>query len=240
MRYRPAVLGWLVIAACGAAPAPSATVDPRPPPAGSATPPAGPGPKLQWNGRDFTSTGLPAIASDGSAIVIAHRDNDGGRGNPNLTLIERDRSDRDVHRLVVLTPNDFDHEDATQIAARFERAAAWLRERHDARRLVALTALTKPDALSDTAQGTGVTVRWTPSRLVIERAGAAPVVRTIPASWLARDRPECQGCTEMCHNEAFLGGAYVDLARSVALVIVSYHGTDICWEPSSQHHVIAW
>lgn len=237
MRPRPGHLGWLVIAACGsAAPAPPSTgATPAAPAA-----PAGPAPAAQWTGSDVATTGLPAVASDGSAVVIAHRDNDGGRGNPNLTLIEKDRSDREVSRLVVLAPNDIDHEGAAQIAARFAQAAAWLRERHEARRLVAMTALARSEELPDTARGAGITVRWVPGQLVLEREGRPPVVRPTPASWLAPDRPMCHGCTETCQNEAFLGGGHVDPERAVALVIISYRGTDICWEPSSQHHVIAW
>jgi hypothetical protein len=221
VRYRPVHFGWLVIAGCSAAP-------------------AGPAPAVQWTGRDITTTGLPAIASDGSAVVIAHRDNDGGRGNPNLTLIEKDRSDRTIRELVVLHANDIDHVDAAQITARFEQAAGWLRERHADRRLVAMTPLAMTDVRSATAVAAGVTLRWAPSQLVIERERGTAVVRTTPASWLARDRPMCHDCSEVCHNEAFLGGGHVDLDRSVALVVVSYHGTDICWEPSSQQHVVAW
>ena len=35
---------------------------------------------MAWVKRDIATTGLPVIAVDGSAVVIAHRDNDGGRG----------------------------------------------------------------------------------------------------------------------------------------------------------------
>jgi hypothetical protein len=236
VRHRPGHLGWLVIAACGgAAPAPPSTSTPAAPVA-----PAGPAPAAQWTGSDVATSGLPAVASDGSAVVIAHRDNDGGRGNPNLTLIEKDRSDREVSRLVVLTPSDIDHEGAAQIAARFVRAAAWLRERHEARRLVAMTALARSDELPGAARGPGITLRWVPGQLVLEREGRPPVIRPTPASWLAPDRAMCHGCTERCENEAFLAGGHVDPERAIALIVISYRGTDICWEPSSQHHVVAW
>lgn len=242
-RYRPNRLAWLVIAACGP-PGPPLSGGTAANRAEAPTAALGPAPTVRWADRDFTTTGLPAIASDGSAIVIAHRDNDGGRGNPNLTLIEKDRADRVVHRRVVLSPNDLDYLDPAEIASRFERATAWLRERHDAHHLVALTALAldEPDlgAPPPLARGPRVTLRWTPNQLVIEREREAALVRATPRSWLAADHPMCSGCREICHNEAFLGGGYVDLARSTAVVVVSYRGTDTCWEPSSEHHVVAW
>jgi hypothetical protein len=190
--------------------------------------------------RDILTSGLPAIASDGSAIVIAHRDNDGGRGNPNLTLIEKDRSDRAVRRLVVLAADDVDRLAPAEIEERIQRAEAWLRERHAAKHLVAMTKLTMTRPVGVPAVGAGVTIRWSPNQLVIERQGAAPITRATPASWLAPDYPMCRTCTEVCHNDAFLGASYVDVERSLAIVVVAYRGTDTCWEPSSQERVVVW
>lgn len=226
----------LALAACAAPP-------PPPPLSGHATapPPTGPEPTVRWAGRDVQITGLPAISADGATLVIAHRDNDSGRGNPNLTLVEKDRKDRVVSRLVVLTANEADQLDAAQIDERFARAARWLHDRRVARSLVAMTPLVlgKPAGAASSPAG-GLTLRWTPNWLVIEREPAASVVRATPATWLAPDHPMCHNCTEICHNEAFLGGGYVDLKRSIAIVVVAFRGTDTCWEPSSEHHVVAW
>ena len=49
---------------------------------------------------------------------------------------------------------------------------------------------------------------------------------------------QCNG--EICHNPAFLDSAYLDAGRKTALLIVQYDGTDTCWEPAAQEHVIAW
>jgi hypothetical protein len=104
-----------------------------------------------------------------------------------------------------------------------------------------LLAITKPtDGAPAQASGAGVTLRWMPSELVIERDRGAPVVHATPASWLATDRPMCRTCSEVCHNEAFLGAGYVDVERSAAIVVVAYRGTDTCWEPSSEEHVVTW
>ena len=238
-RYTHMRFGWLVaLAACGPAAAP-------PPLSGSATTSASesPTPTIAWRGREIATTGLPAIARDGSSVVLAHRDTDGGRGNPNVTLIEKDRDDRAVGQLVVVTATDVDELTPAQLAERFAKAGAWLRERHAARHLVPLTTLATSRPTDDAAAqatGTGVTLRWVPNQLVIERPHGAPVTRATPVSWLAADHPMCRNCSEVCHNDAFLGGGHVDLERSVAIVVVSYRGTDTCWEPSSDEHVVAW
>jgi hypothetical protein len=226
----------LAIAACRA-PAP-----PPPPLTGHAPPgePASPEPTVAWVKRDVVTTRLPAIAGDGSSVIIAHRDNDGGRGNPNLTLIEKDRSDRVVKKLVVLSADDADQLAPAEIAERFARAETWLRERHAAKRLVAMTQLTMAKPTGVPAVGPGVALRWSPNQLVIERQGAPPITRTTPTSWLAPDYPMCRTCTEVCHNDAFLGAGHIDLERSLAIVVIAYHGTDTCWEPSSQEHAVAW
>jgi hypothetical protein len=211
---------------------------------------ASPTPTVAWTGRDLSTTGLPAIASDGGEVVIAHRDTDGGRGNPNLTLIEKDRQDREVHRLVVLTANEFEAQTAGSGSAgralideRAAAATAWLRERHGTLRLRPMAALSVPKRTVEgpvAAVGAGVTIRWASNELAIAREGAPPVVRSTPDSWLAKDYPMCRTCTEVCHNEALLGGGAVDVERTLALVIIAYMGSDTCWEPSSQEHVVAW
>jgi hypothetical protein len=235
-------LGWLVLlAACWQPPA-------APVPTGQAPPGAGPAPAptVTWTERELATTGLPAIARDGSSIVIAHRDGDGGRGNPNLTLIEKDRGDRELRRLVVVSSDDVDRLDAAGRERRLSTAARWLEQRHAAVQLVAMPPLAiraQTDDAPAQASGRGITVRWAPSQLVIALdadRGHPPRSRPTPASWLAADYPLCQTCTEVCHNDAFLGGAYADLERAAAVIVVSYRGTDTCWEPGSQDHVVVW
>lgn len=229
--------GLLVTAACG---------QPAPPVLTGHAPlgePAGPAPAVAWADHAITTTGLPAIARDGSSIVVAHRDSDGGRGNPNVTLVEKDRGDRELGRFVVITADDVDRLDAHALELRFTAAAGWLDQRHAARRLTAMTALvTRPptDDAPAQAAGAGLTLRWAPNQLVLERAGGAAVTRETPASWLAADHPLCPTCREICHNDAFLAGGYADLERSAAVVVVGFRGSDTCWEPGSQEHVVVW
>jgi hypothetical protein len=234
----PLRLAWVaVLVACG---------PPGTPPLTGRAPseaPATPEPTVRWTQREIMTEGLPAIASDGSVVVIAHRDSDGGRGNPNLTLIEKDRGDREVARLVVLTATEADDLPLLQIDDRFAKATAWLSGRHAATHLVPMTKLVVSMLTDDApaqATGGGVTVRWMPNELTLERTSGAPIQRTTPTSWLATDYPMCQGCSEVCHNDAFLGDGYLDAARQAVLVVISYRGTDTCWEPGSQEHVITW
>ncbi len=106
--------------------------------------------------------------------------------------------------------------------------------------MTALVTSPPTDDAPAQAVGAGIALRWAPNRLVLERAGGAPVLRTTPASWLAADHPLCRTCSEVCHNEAFLGSGYADLARSAVVVVVAYRGSDTCWEPRSQEHVVVW
>jgi hypothetical protein len=216
--------------------------EPAPPLTGRA--PDTPPPSVAWRGRDIAITGLPAIARDGSSIVIAHRDSDGGRGNPNLTLVEKDRGDREVRRLAVITATEVDELSAAEIARRFDGAAVWLDERHAAVHLVAMDALELhpgTDEAPATATGdNGAQLRWVPSALELVLGPGSRVLRSTPPSWLVADRPMCPGCTEVCHYDAFLGGGYLDRERRAALVVVSYRSGDTCWEPGSEAHVVTW
>lgn len=214
-----------------------------PPNAPAAPAPSGPPPTIAWDGRDLAITGLPAIAADGRRIVVAHRDSDGGRGNPNLTLIVKDREDRELERLVVFTSNDVERVTPVELTHRFEVGTRWLRERHAEAHLQPMTAMVTPTPVADQpapAVGAGMALRWTPDGVTLEGKAGWKRTQRIPASWLAPDHPLCRTCTEVCHNEAFLGGGFIDVARAAVLIIVEYRGTDTCWEPSPQEHVFSW
>lgn len=233
-----APLIWLAGAALVACSRP----EPPPPLTGRAivtTPP----PSVTWRGRDIAITGLPAIAEDGSSIVVAHRDSDGERGNPNLTLVEKDRGDRVVRRLEVITATEVDQLGADAIARRFAAASTWLDQRHAAAHLVAMTALdfhpATDEALAAATRG-DVTMRWVPGELMLVLGPGWRLLRSTPPSWLVADRPMCAGCSEVCHIDAVLGGGYVDLDHRLALVVVSYRGSDTCSEPGPEAHVVTW
>ena len=204
--------------------------------------PSGPAPTVALVDGRLVITGLPAVSADGDEVVIADEAHEPARGNPALTLVARDRQDRElVHRYVI----GFDEsEDATLVRTRFADANTWLAEQHRALHLVPLRALAvtgvDPDTLHHRADGDGISIDWQPSTLAISRLGAAPFTHATPGDWLVPDRPMYAGSTELCSNPAFLDAASVDTERAIAVVTISYMGSDTCWEPPSQHHVVPW
>jgi hypothetical protein len=188
------------------------------------------------------------VSADGTAVLLGIQDHDGGRGNPNYRFELRDRSDGKLatHSVLTVAEAESMYDAAGPSPKLTERVAAanrWLAEQHAARRFVSLARLEvlpgEEIASSFRATGGGVTVEWRESRLTIAQ-GTQPILeRATPPTWLAKDRP---GPAELgpCHNPAFLSAAAVSLEHKVALIVVGYGGTDTCWEPEAQHHVVAW
>lgn len=234
----------LLLAACGSTapvPAPASPAAPAPAPAAPATR----APSVQWIDNGFDAYELPATAADGSRVVLPIIDADGGRGMPNLRLSLRDRDDRELHVQIVLRPEETEQMfDAgglkPELRARIRDANSWLREQHGSARLVAMTKLEPADyGVTYRASAGAVSVDWKDSALRISDGARVLVERTTPNSWLAPDRKTCDGCPP-CSNPAYLGGAAVDVARRTAVITIAYSGTDMCWEPNAQHHVVTW
>lgn len=241
MRRFAWVLAWS-LAGCWAA-APPGPPRTSPPPA---APARGPAPSLRWIDNGFEVTGLPAVTADGRRVVIAIQDGDGARGYPNLRLVAVDRQDAVRDTVEVLAADEVDAmfaggERSEALDRRIAAANRWLAEVHGRAGLLALRPLAVAGEPTRTrAAGAGLSVTWHHGRLVIERAGARVVERATPASWLAPDRPLCATCAEVCHNPERLEAVHADPPRALALVSISYLGTDTCWEPPTQHHVVAW
>jgi hypothetical protein len=244
------LLSAAAVAAAGAAscyrssPAP---VDGRAAP----TAPAGPAPRLTIEATaspTFDTSGLPAVSADGAAVLFGIQNHDGGRGNPNYRFELRSRGDAKIAAHTVLTVDEADSMyGADGVSAELEQRVAaanrWLAEQHAARRFVPLTKLEalpgEQIASSFRATGGGVTVEWRQNRLTIAQGGKPILERATPTSWLAKPRT-VSGGDLTCENPAFLDGAAVSLEHKLALIVVGYGGTDTCWEPEDQHHVVAW
>jgi hypothetical protein len=234
-----------VLAACGGSTPPAAIE-------GHATTrahPTTPAPSITWIDNGFDANGLPAVANDGSTVVLAIHAEDGGRGAPNLTVVVLDRHDTATATVPVLGVDEaeamFDeHGVKPALRARIQAANAHLAGLHAQHDLVALAELAIDDTLEAEqrlrATGPDLTVEWKAGQLELRDHQREVGRVTIPASWLVEDRPMCTTCTEICHNAAYLGRVAADAKRRVAVVTISYTGTDTCWEPSSQHHVVAW
>ena len=243
-----AILGAVVLGACWSSPAP---VPPAAEPAPPATAPAA-APTIVWDERHIAGRRLPAIASDGSVVVLGIEEPDGARGNPNYRIEVRGRDDRIQSTHEVLTVNDvdsgafFDHTGPlTPLRIRLDDGNAHLAKLHATHRLVPLKKLTlerDDDAplSAQTAHGGNLVVAWKNDRIIItdERGHATVLVdRPAPASWLA---PPRRSATHACQNPAFLDETWVAPEHKLAVITVDYEGTDICWEPNAQVHVITW
>ncbi len=188
-------------------------------------------PKVTFASMQLTATGLPAIASDGTAVLYAVVDGDGGRGNPNMLIVLRDRSDRDLERFSVVTANQSegqfdDRGPASPLVEKIEAANTRLAELH-------ARSLFVPMSMEEVAVELG-------ARMTIHAGGALVVDMVTPAGWAVPDKRMCRSCAEVCHHPLSLGAAHANLAHRLALITVAYAGTDLCPEPVSQHHVITW
>ncbi|MBA3456934.1 MAG: hypothetical protein H0T42_27845 [Deltaproteobacteria bacterium] len=217
----------VLLAACGGTPAispPSHTTTSHSAP--STTPP-----EVRFESLQLTGSGLPAITADGASVVYAVVDGDGGRGNPNLALVIKDRKDRELERFVVVTPNESegqydDRGPSAALIVKIDAADRWLAKLHARSNLRSLST-----------QGIVVELG---SRLTIHARGALVVDIATPASWSVPDKKLCTTCEDLCRHPMFVGAAHADLDRRIVLLTVSYSGTDLCPEPVSQHHVLTW
>lgn len=247
MRRAAALIVSIGFGGFGACGTPTTT---RPPSPANETRPGSSPPTVRFASMQLVAIGLPAIAADGSTVVHAVVDGDGGRGNPNLVLVSRDRDDRERERFVVITANDaegqYDERGPSVLLQKRIRAGdAWLDARHgrnDLRPLVKLASEPNPLATDEGnhAHGEGLRLDLTPRRLTIRQADTIVVDRAIPPSWTVADRTMCATCEEVCRHAMFLEAAHADVAHRLVLLTVAYSGTDMCPEPVSQHHVVAW
>ncbi len=219
----------LLLAACASGPPPPIAqhVTRQDPPTNAA-------PTIALDDGRLITTGLPAVSTDGSVVVIAHEERD-PRGE-DVVLVARDRADRTIatHPVMRLAADDVPDDALT---ARIADANRWLAAQHNAYHLQPMRALVMTDRH---ARADGISIDWEASRLAIARAGGAPFIQTTPQGWLVADHPMYAGSSDMCSNEAFLLAASVDTDRTLAVITVAYMGTDTCWEPSPQEHVVHW
>jgi hypothetical protein len=203
--------------------------------------PTTPPPSVAWIDNGFDTPGLPAVTADGTRIIAAEIESDGGRGYPNLRIVARDRSDAIVEQITILKIDEVDtmfDKDGQypKLRARISAANTWLANLHRTQNLMPLPKLQLEggDAYAQhTARAGAVQLDWSKDLVTIRNAAGVVATHPSPATWQAAGH-------DGCSNPAKLGGAWVDLDRKLALVEIAYNGTDTCWEPSSQRHVISW
>ncbi len=220
--------------------------------------PVGPAPTIGWQtsdgdwGGDFTVSGAPAIAADGASVLIASQGEDGARGAPNLTLEVRGRDDRAIATRVVLTADQAVGDESQEpVPPKPDIAGAntWLAAQHAQAGFAPLAvAEVKAEGEDDftagswTAASGAVAVRFDASARLVITVDGAPVVDRAMDAWETKPYPMYAGAgpDEQCTNPIALREAYLDATHRVAVLMVSYRGTDTCWEPDSQYHVVAW
>jgi hypothetical protein len=237
----------LAAAACsGSSPPPPLSSHHEAPPAVRRDTPA---PHIGWAEHRFALAGLPAIAADGSLAVVAVDDGDGGRGYPNLRIEVRDRGDRVIEKRQILLSDDYERlvpgdDPGPELARRIadaNTALADLHARHDLQTAVPLE-LEDPhetERLPITATGDdGLEVAWQAPRIVVRR-GTEALATVDGSAWLPRAGKRCPAC-EPCANPAFLGAVTKSPRVDLVVVELAFSGTDTCWEPGHQFHVVAW
>jgi len=233
----------VALAACGS-PAPPATarvghidVAPRTTPA----------PTVEWSSDKLATTGLPAAASHGEIAVIPMSDLDGGRGNPNLHIEVRDRSDQLIQTIAVMTPDEYESfvVDGKPTAKLDERIAAANRELatlHGVHDLVALHALElggAGDADSGAiASGDGLDVEFRGNRIrLFHRPQQRPFDVRSAQPWLI---PETKDRGQICDYPASLAGVFHSSDIRLIVVEIQYMSSDTCRDPSPSFHVVAY
>jgi hypothetical protein len=238
------VLVLLALASCGETPPPTAPVNQAEPRARETPPPT-----IAWGGAEarWKLDGLPAVARGGELVVVPVIENDSARGNPNLAIDVRDRSDHSVQTVKVLTADESEKlapggqpsAALQQRIADANRALASLHGLHDLVAMHPLEVQAASDGLQHFAIGDGLDVDWNGDHLHVFRHNASRSFITLDGKpWLAKPSTHAGG--DSCTNPAFLAGVHHATAINVLVVAIGYKGNDTCWQPSDQHHVVAW
>ena len=248
--FRRVPTPWVVLAfaACSGAPmarAPGLVANTSTRPASNA--------KIAWNADEhrFVATGLPAVTRDGKLAIVAVSGGDGGRGYPNVHLEVRDRDDRLVRTIAVVDANHWERlaPDGTPGPELTTHVGEINRELggYD---LVAMHSfeLQRRDndaADRDAANGDSLQAEWgrppkfgVESRSVTIESRRAGIKKTIDASIWHGPPQTAHG--EPCDNHSYLRELYDASDVRLIIVDVAFHGTDLCWEPADQWHVVSW
>ena len=204
------------------------------------TAPTTPPPEVTLDDHGFRTPGLPAVSADGKLVVHGEIESD-PRGYPNLRVVSRDRNDAIVESITVLKPSELEQAMGPgwrnpKLDARISAANSWLAKLHTTRTLITLPqlAVDSTDGFTQHAASSGPTfLDWQKDVVTIKQSGKVIATHPSPLTWHATE-------TGKCTNPSKLGAAWVDVERKLALVQIAYNGTDTCWEPSAQSHVISW
>ncbi len=229
----------VALAACGSAP-PPVTV---PVSHVDVVPRTTPAPTVKWAGDKLAAPGLPAAASHGEIAVIPMSDLDGGRGWPNLHIEVRDRADKLIQTIPVMTPNEYETfvvggKPTAKLDERIAAANRELAKLHGVHDLVTLHALELGGSDDAIASGDGLDVEFRGNRIrLFHRPQQRPFDVRSAQSWLI---PETTDRGRICDYPASLAGVFHASEIPLVVVEIEYRSSDTCRDPSPSFHVVAY
>ena len=238
----------LLVAACGGSPPPVSgdVIENHPAPS---APRATPSPSVAFADGKFAVNMLPAVARGGEVAIVPISGGDAGRGYPNLKLELHDRTDKVVQTIEVMNSNEFetmvvDGKPQPALEKRIAAANAELVRQHDVHDLVAMHALEMQKPLEGgephLAIGDGMDVDWNRTHLHVLHHNTDQEITTYDGTpWLVKDHVPCPKCTP-CENPAHLDAVWHAEGVKLLVIQIGYRGTDTCWEPADQMHVVVW
>jgi hypothetical protein len=189
---------------------------------------------------------LDAIDDDGKTVAIANHFSLAPRGDERLLLDLIDvATDRLVRRVIVSDPDHFDSNAGGEAKAR-----RVLAERHWSK-LTTYDVEEDPGApvrqgglgaplRANRASGEGLAIEYREPVLVVrDAATGAEILRRTERTWSKSGGSRCPGCGYCPAPLANLDDVRGDRTRHVLLVGIAFQGgTDICWEPPDEAHVV--
>ena len=174
-------------------------------------------PQIAWRDGRFDTSALPAIARDAAIVILPLVDGDGGRGYPNLRVEVRNLADRPITNMQIMKSNEFETlvPDAVHATPELESRLAIVN-----RELADLAMEHVLVTMKESAP---------PPDLAIDFAARG---------WLAPSGPRCAQCPP-CENPPYVAALYRAEGVDPIVLRIEFKGTDICWEPGPQYHVIA-
>jgi hypothetical protein len=190
--------------------------------------PTTPPPSIAWGSDQFVLTGLPAIARDRSVVVVPVIEGDGGRGYPNLRIELRTESDKTFESYVILLSNDYeqyvvDGKPSPALVRTMDTVNKRLQDLYRDRELVEM----KPSDKLQAHYEHGVL------NVVLDGRAAA-----YDRNWDAPSTEVTPGLE--CENPAFVQHVYYAESIHALVAEIAYKGTDTCWEPGNEMHVVTW
>ena len=191
--------------------------------------------------------GLDAVADDGKTVALVNHFTLGGRDDERLLLDSIDVATDRLERRIIVSDPDHPESDAGGEA----KARQVLAERHWSK-LATYAVEEDPGApvrqgglgapfRNNRASGEGLAVEYRePVLIVRDAATGAEILRRTERTWSRSGGTRCPGCGFCPAPLANLHSVRGDRSRHVLLVGIGFQGgTDVCWEPSDEAHVVA-